>query len=144
MRLLATLVTSASIVLGCGGCSRTYISAGDSGVPSPDGDTRLCLTAHGAYGHSYVDRTSKLLDVCIKRGNSTNETVLLSRSYRFVGSDLWAHVMWNSTNAATLYVYDWGDGVSSYDVRDKPRPSNYIATIAFYRDHQTGKFKEKR
>src|ERR1035437_8225797 len=57
MRPFATFLALAAVVLLSGGCSRTYISTGDPGVPSPDGDTRLCLTAHGAYGRSYTDRT---------------------------------------------------------------------------------------
>jgi hypothetical protein len=144
MKLCVKPAAFASLVLLCGGCSRTYISTGDPGIPSPDGDTRLCLTAHGAYRRSYVDRTKKLLDVCIKRGNPTNETTLFLHRYTFVGSDLWAYVKWSSTNVATMYVYDYGNGVSSYDVRDKAKPSNYIATVSFYLDVQSGKFKEKR
>ena len=89
----------------CGGCSRTYISTGDPGIPSPDGDTRLCITAHGAYGRSYVDRTGKLLDICIKRGSSTNETILFLHRYRFVGSDVWGAADWHSTNEVTRCRY---------------------------------------
>ena len=119
------------------------LATGDPGFPAPDGDTRLCLTIHGAIGRSYVDRTKKVVDVCIKRGDQTNQTVLFSHQYNFVGSDLSAHVEWSSTNAATLFFYDYGDGVSQYDLREKPTPSNQIATVSFYLDKQTGKFKQR-
>jgi hypothetical protein len=140
MRPFTTFLALVAVVLLSGGCSRTYISTGDPGVPSLDGDTRLCLTAHGAYGRSYIDRTGKLLDVTIKRGAVTNETILFSQRYRFVGSDLWGAVEWSSTNVVTIQVYDWGDGVGESDAQKRGTPSNHIATLSFYLDKQTGKF----
>jgi len=104
----------------------------------------MCLTAHGAYGCSYVERTRKLLDVCIIRGPYTNEMMLFSRRYKFVGSDLWADAKWNSTNAVTLFVYDYGNGVSEYDARAKTMPSNHIATLYFVLNIRTGKYEEKK
>jgi hypothetical protein len=144
MKLLARSVVAAAIFFLWPGCTRTYISTGDPGVPSPDGDTRLCLTAHGAYGRSYLDRTKKLLDVCIKRGAVTNETILFSRRYKFVGSDLWAHAEWISTNRVTLSIYDYGEDISRYDACERNATSNQIATLSFYLENQTGKFREKR
>jgi hypothetical protein len=141
MRAFGTLLSLATFVVCCG-CTRTYISTGDTGIPSPDGDTRLCFTAHGAYGHSYVDRTGKLFDVCIKRGSPTNETILFLHRYRFVGSDVSAAAVWRSTNEVTVQVYDYGKGVSRYDARETNAPSNHIATLSFHLDEKTGKFVE--
>ncbi len=143
MRPFATLLSLAAIVVCCG-CTRTYISTGDPGIPSPDGDTRLCLTGHGAYGRSYIDRTGKLLDVCIKRGAPTNETILFLHRYRFVGSDVWAAAIWHSTNEVTMQVYDYGERVSSYDAEKTKAPSNHIATLSFHLDEKTGKFMETK
>lgn len=144
MKHFVSLLSLTAAVFICGGCSRTYLSTGDPGVPSPDGNTRLCLTAHGAYGRSYIDRTGKLLDVCIKHGAYTNETILFSHRYKFVGSDLWADAVWHSVTNVTLQVYDYGNGVSSYDARKSGAPSNNIATLSFRFDGKTGKFIETK
>ena len=126
------------------GCTRTYLSTGDSGVPSPDGSTRLCLTRHGAYGRSYIDKTQKLVDVDIRRGFGTNETTLFSHRYEFVGSDLDVNIHWNSPEEVAVCVYDYGPGVSSYDAPKTGAPSNYLATLTFQMDNATGKFVEKK
>lgn len=144
MKALATLLALAAVAFFRVSCSRTYLSTGDPGIPSPDRNTRLCLTTHGAYGRSYTVRTGKLMDVCIKRGSGTNETILFSHRYRFVGSDLWGHVEWSSTQAVSVLVYDWGDGVSESEAQKKGAPSNRIATLAFNLNTQTGKFKEQK
>ena len=127
-----------------GGCTRTYLSTGDPGVPSPDGSTRLCLTRRGAYGRSYIDKTKKLVDIDIRRGFGTNETTLFSQRYKFIGSDLDVSIHWNSPDEVVVYVYDYGPGVSSYDVSKTGGPSNYIATLAFQINKGTGKFVEKK
>jgi hypothetical protein len=104
----------------------------------------LCLTIHGAYGRAFTDRTRKLLDVWIRRGPYTNYVTLFSDRYRFVGGDLSTDIQWHSTNEVVMQVYDYGDGVSSYDAEKTKAPSNHIATLSFYLDGQTGKFREKR
>jgi len=132
------------LILACvTGCTRTYISTGAPGVPSPDGDKRFCLTAHGAYGHAYTDRTKKLLDVWIGHGPYTNEVTLFSHRYKFAGADLWAHVQWISTNEVVMHVYDYPDGVSRYDAGKTGASSNHIATLTFHLDPKSGRFVEK-
>ncbi len=126
------------------GCSRTYLSTGDAGIPSPDGSTRLSLTRHGAYGRSYIDKTKKLVDVDIRRGFGTNETTLFSHRYKFVASDLDVYIHWNSPGEVVVCVYDYGPGVSSYDVLKTGGASNYIVTLAFQVDKATAKFVEKK
>src|SRR6266446_8325361 len=90
------LITFLVLLTAIAGCTRTYISTGGAGIPSPNGTTRLGLTSHGAYGRAYIDRTKKLLDVWITQGNGTNERILFLHRYRFVGADLSEHVQWNS------------------------------------------------
>jgi hypothetical protein len=143
MRPFTTLLI-ASVALMSAGCSRTYVSTGAPGIPSPDGDARLCLTIHGAYGRAFTDRTKKLLDLWIRRGPYTNQVTLFSGSYRFVGGDLGTYVQWHSTNEVVMHVYDYGDGVVESDATKRGVPSNHIATLVFYRDEQAGKFREKR
>jgi hypothetical protein len=144
MRPFVTLLIFVFVALVSAGCSRTYVSTGAPGIPSPDGDTRLCLTIHGAYGRAFTDRTKKLLDLWIRRGPFTNEVTLFSDSYKFVGGDLGTDCQWRSTNEVVMHVYDYGDGVVESDATKRGIQSNYIATLVFYRDEQTGKFREKR
>ena len=127
-----------------GGCTRTYLSTGDTGVPSPDGNTRLCLTRHGAYGRSYLDKTRKLVDVDIRRGFGTDQVTLFSHRYKFVGSDLDVGIRWSSPEEVVLCIYDYGPGVSSSHVSRTGGSSNYIATLTFQMDKATGKFVEKK
>src|SRR5258706_7238392 len=144
MRPFLSILSLLGVIACASGCTRTYISTGAPGVPSPDGDTRFCLTAHGAYGRAYTERSKKLLDVWIGRGPYTNEVTLLSHRYKFIGADLWGHVEWISTNEVVMHVYDYGDGVSKYDAGKTGAPSNHIATLSFYLDKSSGKFRDKR
>ena len=117
---------------------RTVIGTGDPGIPSPDRDTRLILTAHGAYGRSYVDPTKKLLDVWIVRGPITNEQVLFKHTYKFTGADLWGDAHWSSTDRVALTVYDY-----PRDANKKLTPSNHIATLCFELSGTSGRFEQK-
>jgi len=127
-----------------GGCTRTYLSTGDAGVSSPDGNTRLILTGHGAYGRSYLDRTKKLLDISVVRGALPNRKILFEHRYKFVGADLWGHVQWDSTNKVVVSVYDYADGVFASEARKSGTPSNHISTLSFEADSRSGKFVEKK
>jgi hypothetical protein len=113
-------------------------------VPSSDGDTRLILTGHGAYGRAYLNRTKKLLDVSVVRGAIPNRQILFEHRYKFVGADLWGRVEWDSTNMVVVYVYDYADGVFAREARKNGTPSNHIATLSFELDKKTGKFIEKK
>ena len=144
MKPVATFFALFMLTLLSGGCTRTYISTGDPGVSSPDGDTRLILTGHGAYGRAYLDRTRKLLDVSIVRGALPNRQTLYYHRYKFVGADLWGHVEWDSTNRVDVHVYDYGDGVLAREAQESGTPSNHIATISFDLDIRSGKFVEKK
>jgi len=144
MRNAATALFLIASTLFTVGCTRTYLSTGQGGVVSPDGKTHLCLTSHGAYGRSYIDKTRKLLDVWIWTGSGTNETMLFKHRYKFVGSDMSEHVQWNSPEEVLVYVYDYGPGVSSHEAETNHAPSNYIATLSFYLDKQIGKFAQKK
>lgn len=144
MKTFARLLALVALTCFIGACTRTYVGTGDPGFPSPDADTRLVLTSHGAYGRGYGERTGKLVDVWIRRGRSSTETNLFFHRYRFVGSDVGFDAEWRSTNEVDLQVYDYGEGVSSFDARKAKAPSNHIATLSFYLDAQTGKFREIR
>src|SRR5260370_37780913 len=141
MKALAKVLTLAALTCVTGACTRAYISTGDPGVPSPDGSaTRICWTIHGAYARSYIDKTKKLVDVCIKRGNQPNPQILLLERYKFVASDLEAYAQWLSPDEVSLEFHDYGDGVTSYDARKTDASSNHIRTMFFQRNKQSGKF----
>ena len=142
MRSFVSTSALVTLVAITAGCTRTYISTGDPGMPSPDGDTRLILTAHGAYGRSYLDRTRKLLDVLIVRGPATNEQTLFDHRYKFQGADLWANAQWTSTNNVQLTVFDYPPGTARQGGRNTGAPSNYISTLSFQLDRKSGKFEQ--
>ena len=144
MRSFTAVLCFVVVALSGAGCSRTYVSTGAPGISSPDGDTRLCLTIHGAYGRAFTEKTRKLLDVRIRRGPYTNEVTLFSDHYRFVGGDLGTDVQWHSTNEVVMQIYDYGDGVLESEAQKRGIPSNHIATLLFQLDKQTRKFREKK
>ena len=138
-------VAAALCVTGCG--SRTYISSGDPGIRSSDGDTRLRIAIYGAPRRQYPEQSEKEVALCIKRGVLPNATILFEHSYKFVGADMLWSATWNSTNAVTLQLFDWGKGkVSQEDsaTGNLIGPTNHIATLVFSMDKQTGKFVEER
>src|SRR5260221_7608520 len=115
MRRFISILSLSALVVCLNGCTRTYISTGAPGVPSSDGDTRFCLTAHGAtVAHTLTGPRSCLmfgLVVALTRTKSHS----FPQRYKFVGADLWGHVQWISTNEVVMHVYDYPDGVSRYD-----------------------------
>jgi hypothetical protein len=141
----ATLLALFALICFGSGCTRTYISTGDPGVPSPDGSsTRICWTTYGAYGRSFVQRTKKLVDVCIKKGQQPQAQTLFLHRYKFIASDLGGDARWVSPEEVVLQFYDYGDGVTSYDASKTGAPSNHISTLAFHLDKHSGRFTEKK
>jgi len=86
----------------------------------------------------------RLFDVWIRRGPYTNEITLFSQRYKFVGADLDGDAKWISTNEVVMQVYDYPDGVSSYDAEKTGALSNHIATLTFHLDQKSGKFVERK
>ena len=144
MRPFVSFLALITFVGATAGCTRTYISTGDPGIASPDGDTRLILTAHGAYGRSYMDRTRKLLDVSIVRGSVNSEQLLFERRYKFTGADLWGNAQWTSTNKVVLTVYDYPGDVGRRTGMSNGTPSNYLSTLCFQLNLKSGKFEQKK
>lgn len=123
----------------CIGCSRTYV--GDGGTSSPDGQLLLFVTSHGAYGHSYVDKTKK--EVWISLSRSNRDTPIFEQSYRMVGSDVSWDTRWTSASNVVVQFFDYGDGVTKYDAPPS-RPKHQIRTIRFHVDGQAGKVSEEK
>jgi hypothetical protein len=145
MKAFARILILVALIGVMAACTRTYISTGDPGVPSPDASTtRICWTIHGAYGRSYIDKTKKLVDVCIKRGNQPEPRILVLERYKFVASDLEGHAQWISPDEVSLEFYDYGDGVSGYDARKSGASSNHIRTLVFHRIKEADKFVQKK
>lgn len=114
------------------------------GVTSPDGNTRLAITSHGAYRKAYIDKTKKDLWIWIGRGVGQSETELLQKRYTVVGSDICWITQWISSTEVTVAVFDYGDGVSSYDAKKSGAKPQHITTLMFRLNNQTGKFEEKK
>jgi len=145
MKAFAKAITLVALTSLSGACTRTYISTGDPGVPSPDGTTtRICWTIHGAYGRCYVNQTKKLVDVCIKRGKQPEPQILFLERYKFGASGLGGEAHWLSPDKVSVEFCDYGDGVSSYDARKIGAPPNHIRTLVFYRNNESGKFAESK
>lgn len=145
MKSPATFLALITLICFSGGCTRTYVSTGDPGAPSPDGSsTRICWTIHGAYGRSFIQRTKKVVDVSIKKGQQPHAQILFLQRYEFVASDLGGDARWVSPEEVVVQFYDYGDGVSSYDASKTGAASNHIGTLAFHVDKQSGKFREKK
>ncbi len=141
----AALLAVITLISFSGACTRTYISTGDPGVPSPDASsTRICWTIHGAYGRSFIQRTKKLVDVCIKKGQEPQAQILFSQRYKFIASDLGGDARWVSPEEVVIQFYDYGDGVSHYEASKTGAASKPIHRLAFHLDKQSGKFTEKK
>ena len=143
MRVFATLLIFVLVGLAGAGCGRNGVGAIGPGIPSPDGATRLCYAVDDAYAGTFTDRRTKLVDIWIKRGVSTNEVVLFSAAYKFYGESLKADVQWRSTNEVVVQVYDCGDGGIEKVPEERSGPSNHLATLVFCLDEPTGKFRKK-
>jgi hypothetical protein len=124
------------------GCSRTYIGDGQ-GTASPDGQLRLSVTSHGAYRHAYVDKTKKEIWVSVWRTSAQTQTPLFQQRYRLVGSDVSWDTRWLSPSNVLVRFFDYGDGVTSYDVPTNA-PTHQIRAIRFRLDAQTGKVSEDK
>ena len=125
------------------GCMHTVIGDG-RGTLSPDGRFTLAISSHGASRKAYVDKSKKKVWIWIGSPNSINAEPLFQQCYVLNGSDIQWQTHWSSAEAASVEVYDWGDGVSNYDNMHHLTASNHIALLLFILDKNTGKFVEQR
>ena|SRR5436190_13583674 len=144
-RLVKFVPTSILATLLAGCLTRAYIGTGAPGVPSPDKSYRLTIRAYSAlWPHQYPDKTKKPVYIGIWSGNWSSETNLFWKGYRFVGADLTWHVEWASSEYVSVYLFDYGEGLSATDARKSGTPSNHIAMLTYVLNKQTGKFVERR
>ena len=97
-----------------------------------------------ANGHAYIDKTKKQVWIWISSISTTNRTLLFEHSYILTGSDIQWQTHWSSSEAVSVELYDWGDGVSNYDNMKHMAASNHIALLSFVLDKNTSKFIEQR
>jgi hypothetical protein len=129
------------LMISAVGCSRTYIADGQ-GTPSPDGQYRLAITSHGAYRHAYIDQTKKEVRISVWPARSSVQKPLFRERYFVVGSDVSWHTRWLSSTNVEVELFDYGDGVSSYDVSKTNAPTRQIRTIRLRVDRQAGTVRE--
>jgi hypothetical protein len=124
------------------GCTRTYLGHAQR---SPDGRTILNVTCHGAVGRAYSDNTAKLVDVWIgPLYRKSDREALFTHRYKCHGADLYWDIRWNSTEAVTVDVFDYGEGVLASDGAKTGARSNHIVTLKYALDKQSGKFVEQK
>jgi|ERR1043166_385042 alkylated DNA repair dioxygenase AlkB len=127
------------------GCTHTVVGNGN-GVLSPDGRFRLRVETHGASGKAYVDMSKKRVFVLIWTKPEywkDPERVFYEKDV-FRGADMRANVQWEGSQNVLVRFYDFGDRVSVHDTEKANAASNQVATLPFFLDTKTGKFKEKK
>ena len=75
--------------------------------------------------------------------NNWNEKLLFEKEYHFTCADVDLKTSWDTNNNLTAVVYDWPDGVVESAAKKQGIASNYIATLRFEFDKNTGKFTER-
>lgn len=142
MRAVAISLALAWAMLAAQGCARTYVG---HGARSPDGKTILDVTCHGAVGRAYSDNTAKLVDVWIgPLYRKSDREALFTHRYKYHGADVYWDIRWNSSEAVTVDVFDYGDGVLASDGAKAGAQSNHIATMGYALDKPIGKFIEQK
>ncbi len=142
-RFIRELMTTALAVCftGC----QTYICTGNgNGIASPDDRYSLAVEVHGAYGHSYFDKTTKRIWIEILNRSDWKYKAVLSQTYSLTGSDIDWQIHWSSPEEVSVEFYDWGDGVGNYNNMKHITASNHIALFSFILDTNTVKFVEKK
>jgi hypothetical protein len=154
-----------STVVCCIGCISTYTAGSDE---SPDGAYVVFGHIRGAGGRAYIDNTEKTVFITIEakgtqktavvtnyqNGTVVSESVvavsgkpgkpLLEKQYLIRGSDVCWDDVWGKDDNVTVFLYDYGPGVSSYDAKKNGTPKRQILTVNYRFDSKTGSFVEQR
>ncbi len=130
------------------GCSRPVTGGYED---SPDGKYRLWIRTFGAYGHAFSERTRKTIRIRLveKIGgtNSWDEKLLCEKTYRVKCADFGLNTSWSQKHSVTAVVYSWDsweDAELDTSVTKPAAESNYIATLTFEFDKNSGNFAEKK
>lgn len=137
-RIIALGLTVAT-VLFTAGCNRTVTGGSQD---SPDTKYRLLVRVYGAYGHSFVDETNKKLRivvVCTRKQGAT----LFAKDYCVRGSDICWVSRWDERDGVNIDVYDFGRGISSCTAKENNAGTNYIRSLSYRLNSNTGKFEEQ-
>ena len=113
-------------------CMSTPTRKNDAGVPSPDGNTRICWTLVGAYGRTFNEITRKYVEVSIKRGHLQEKQILFLNKYKFIGGEVVAEAQWKSLEEVVFRVRD-----------SLTTAEPCVLTLTFALDKKTGKYAEK-
>jgi len=132
--LLVVAIAASVCFLGC----RRTVKGGY--IDSPDNKYRMYGRVYGAYGRSFPAATSKTIRISIV--STGNETLLIRKEYQLVGSDISWNAAWDNQDNLTVVIYDFGPGISYYDVKDHASPTNYIRTLFYHLDGKAGIFRD--
>jgi hypothetical protein len=75
--------------------------------------------------------------------NDGRWTELFAKSYCVRGSDVSWDCAWDTNDNVTVVLYDYGLGVSHYDLSPNSPPKRIIRTLRYHFDPNTGKFEEQ-
>ncbi len=120
------------------GCTRT-VTGGCSVSP----DTKYCVYGrlYGAYGHSFMSRTSKTIRISIETNNGSKK-VLFQKDYKFVGSYVGWDAVWRDSTILNVNVFEYPPGANPYNLNVKIPKTNLLFTLAYALDSRMGKFTE--
>lgn len=134
------LAIASGVTLGLLGCTATY-TAGIT--ESPDG--RYCIYGHvrGAYGHSFIDQTEKVVDVDITGRIDGGEKSLLKKEYRIYGADVGWHATWDEHHNVIVTFFDYGPVNYWSDAKKNGIPKRQIRMVTYRFDSNTVTFAEQ-
>ena len=140
-----TFLVLLGITIAVFGCTRTVTGGYED---SPDDQYRVWIRTFGAYGHAFLERTPKTVRISLVQSigakTNWNEKSLFTKEYHFTCSDVMVDTSWDKEDNLTAVIYDYPPGVYWETARKKRIPSNYIATVSFILDKQTGTVHERK
>jgi hypothetical protein len=119
-------------------CTRTVIGGFSD---SPAKTFRVYGRGFGALRKAYVDETRKQVRITFVT-NSSAEAQIGQFTFNFkAASDLGWDAKWDGEKRVTIGFFDYGPGISSYDVKENKAPRRDFGAAVFVYDEKTRRFK---
>lgn len=130
---------------------RAWDPSSASRIVSPNKKYQIWIRAFRTPKRAFVDRTRKSIGISIIKNNgdyadwdAPASFILYTNHYQFECSDVRFQTSWDEENNIAVTLYDYAPDVYQEDAQRAGIPSNYIATLSFDLDKQTGKFRETK
>ena len=126
------------IFLGSG-CTRTVVGGF---VDSPGNTYRVYTRGFGGLGAAYVDETSKQYRISVvTTGSIGSEKDVGEVMFDFpAAARLSSKITWTGEKEFAVQFFDYGDGVSGYDVKNDPSKRRKLGVAVFTYSEETGCF----